>query len=82
MALGIALRAPVKTCWKATQFLPPRPACPRPAELFHGLPATDDWRLLCARATGNAKLIAEFHSWQAGRHADRLACSACQSTRP
>ena len=55
MALGIVLRAPVKTCWKATQFLPPRPACPRPAELFHGLPATDDWRLLCARATLQCK---------------------------
>ena len=42
LALGIALRAPVKTCWKATQYLPLRPACLRPAELFHGLLATDD----------------------------------------
>ena len=42
LALGIALRAPVKTRWKATHYWPPRLACLCPAELSHGLQATDD----------------------------------------
>ena len=32
LALGIALRAPVKTCWKATQYLPP--SLPAPCRAF------------------------------------------------
>ena len=51
LALAVALRAPVKTSWKATRHLPACPACMCSAKLFRGLQATDDKSLLPERAT-------------------------------